>query len=787
MTPRVQKPAFEYAAAATAAAFGWSAVCSWRGMVAEPGQYLGPAFVAAVLIALLGATGRSLRLRWYATLAVQLVALLIWFQHRQYGAGPLGGWLPTPRGVAEVIDQVRDGADAINTYAAPVATSYADAPVYLVACAVLILLLIDLIACGLRLPAWAGLPVLVAVTIPISILDDGLPSVVYLSTGLLFAVLLAVLEVDRALTWGPVVDDRSAPVRRTARLPVVTLAAPALLLGATATVLAMIVSLGVPLGDGLFRRDSGSGSGSGGSGRVNLTNPLVDLRRDLVRTDPITLLDVTTDSRDLSYLRLTILDSFTDGAWGPSPRDLGEENRADGELPTPLGVIVSEAGPTSTWSLRTGTNFATSWLPTPSVTRSISIVQGDWRYDPNFLDVASTDDPPRRGVEYELTAYSPAVSAEELARSAPAPISVMRPMTALPPMPPVVQQIAEQVTAGGSTVQAKAALLQDWFRNSGGFSYSLDPAPGDGLEQLARFITIDKVGYCEQFAAAMALMARSIGIPARVVVGLLNPSETVGASYRYTTDDLHAWPEIYFSGAGWIRFEPTPSSRSGAAPGWTRENVEAPAPNPSPSASTNAPTQAPRPSAPVEETPTGAASGGNETVPTAAVVAVGAVLLILVLLLPAMVRAGQRRRRFRPGPEGNIEVENLWHELQATAVDVGAPWPDHRSPRMVAETISSWVGSAQGGTIKQADRTSLDELVSLVEHSRYGDGFAIGSDQSAAAVAAARRWTELIWESVSSSRSRLARLVPRSVLGRRDDLPIGSADQADELETTTRR
>ena len=58
----------------------------------------------------------------------------------------------------------------------------------------------------------------------------------------------------------------------------------------------------------------------------------------------------------------------------------------------------------------------------------------------------------------------------------------------------------------------------------------------------------------------MAVMARSLEIPARVAVGFLAPEQLQDGSFQYTSDDLHAWPEIYFGGSGWVRFEPTPSS-----------------------------------------------------------------------------------------------------------------------------------------------------------------------------------------------------------------------------------
>ena len=78
-----------------------------------------------------------------------------------------------------------------------------------------------------------------------------------------------------------------------------------------------------------------------------------------------------------------------------------------------------------------------------------------------------------------------------------------------------------------------------------------------------------RVGYCEQFAASMAIMARIIGIPARVAVGFLEGDASGPNEYEFSAHDLHAWPELFFPGAGWVRFEPTPGDRAPTVPDYT--------------------------------------------------------------------------------------------------------------------------------------------------------------------------------------------------------------------------
>src|SRR5690606_36499419 len=70
-------------------------------------------------------------------------------------------------------------------------------------------------------------------------------------------------------------------------------------------------------------------------------------------------------------------------------------------------------------------------------------------------------------------------------------------------------------------------------------------------------------GDCEQFAASMALMARIIGIPSRVAMGYTPGSEVRPGEWVVRSRDAHAWPELYFQGTGWVRFEPTPAGVAG--------------------------------------------------------------------------------------------------------------------------------------------------------------------------------------------------------------------------------
>jgi transglutaminase-like putative cysteine protease len=122
-------------------------------------------------------------------------------------------------------------------------------------------------------------------------------------------------------------------------------------------------------------------------------------------------------------------------------------------------------------------------------------------------------------------------------------------------LPPAVADTAAEVVGGEIDLYQKAQLLLQHFQ-TGGYTYSLSPPGGSG-HPLDVFLTT-KIGYCEHFASAMALMLRSVGVPARMVVGYLggdyNPN---GDYYLVRQRSAHAWVEAYIGG-GWLRLDPTP-------------------------------------------------------------------------------------------------------------------------------------------------------------------------------------------------------------------------------------
>jgi hypothetical protein len=208
------------------------------------------------------------------------------------------------------------------------------------------------------------------------------------------------------------------------------------------------------------------------------------------------------------------------------------------------------------------------WLPSAYAARSID-VENDMavKFDEASgtlivpADLSSSD-----ALQYTVESAVPRFS-DEL-RNAPAEIPgrILDRYTRLPgDFSERVAQLAASLTAGETTQFDRALALQDYLRT---FEYTTDIQRGHGKNAMERFLLDPengRRGYCEQFAAAFAAMARSLDIPARVAVGFTEGDEDDNQDglFRVKGRNAHAWPEVYFEGEGWVPFEPTPDRGPG--------------------------------------------------------------------------------------------------------------------------------------------------------------------------------------------------------------------------------
>jgi transglutaminase-like putative cysteine protease len=199
--------------------------------------------------------------------------------------------------------------------------------------------------------------------------------------------------------------------------------------------------------------------------------------------------------------------------------------------------------------------------------------------------VALLPDGLHRGQRYAIWSYAPRPTPEQLVQvAARYPVALTRPERELEltkqvsapafgtsdrerrmsglltgRLQPYVDLYAQARAVAGETKSpyAAAVALERWFRVTGGFTYSEQPAPTPGLPPLVGFVVQTRSGYCQHYAGAMALMLRLLGIPARVAVGFV-PGRYHDGTWTVTDHDAHAWVEVWFQKYGWLAFDPTP-------------------------------------------------------------------------------------------------------------------------------------------------------------------------------------------------------------------------------------
>ncbi len=746
----------------------WVALLSWSPLVTDAGRFLVPALVSGVLIALIGTWARGARLPLPLVLLLQVVGCVLWFGLRFSGDGVLG-LLPTPGHLGGLVDMVQQGSATINKYASPVPARFSDVAGFLTVSGTGLMLVADVLGCGLRRAPLVGLPVLLTMTIPISVLVEPMSLWVFAATAAAFLALLAWQNLTRLHGWGrqvggpPGGSGNGSLVATSTGVSVLALAG------------ALVLTLIVPVGHGLDLHGAG-GSGPGDrNSQVTVVNPIVNLRRDLLHETHTSLLTARTNAANASYLRLAVLDDFTGTQWRPSPRQLPSGNTLDAPLPRAPGLNAGIPGVQTEWEIKLSQHFRTNWLPTPYPETRV-YVPGDWRYAANTLDIVNVGKPDAsRGLSYRVDAFQPAFTPRLLEVSSfAAPPEIQQRMTRLPhDIPPVIGRVAHRVVRGSDSEYQEAVRLQDWFRSKGGFTYSLAAGPGSGMQLIANFITKGKVGYCEQFAAAMAIMGRTLGIPTRVVVGFLHPEKVGHHLWHYTSDNLHSWPEFYFGGVGWVRFEPTPGVHTGQAPRYTdpqarqaapHQPATIPMPTPTASAKTVQPTE---PKARHRD----GGPGGHDSWWAA----LGVIVVLLGLAgLPGLVRRQRRRRWLDPDHPPSECVRGAWWELRATAVDNGVGWLEGRSPRQTLAKLRERV------TADPALVAELDWFTVQVERHRFAADFDLSAQERARVRRVVADWSQAIRENAPDRARRWARLWPRTVFeaapdNRRQPEPAGSA------------
>ncbi|MBJ7359120.1 DUF3488 and transglutaminase-like domain-containing protein [Nocardioides sp.] len=706
----------------------WVALLSWRGFVELSGHFLGPLLLLGVVLVVTGILARWWRAPAAVVLLAQVASTAITASLMLTGSP-----LPVGSAWARLTEKLGDAVDSANRFAPPVPADAPGVDPILIAGGLGLMLLVDFLACTVRRVPLAGLPLLTIFSVPLSMLGSGPAWWVFVLTAAGFLAMLFVHEDEQVSRWGRSLErDRGGLDADAFGVRTGAVRASAGAIGGVVTALAIVVPAAIPT---LELQVFDWGPGSGGSGDINIDNPMVDLRRDLIQGDDDPLLQVVTDDPDPSYLRIAVLNRFSSEAWSSGDRDVPSSNQANGPMPSLEGVDPAVPRQEYDYAIAATDDFTSTWLPTTTHVSRVE-AEGDWRYDLDTRDFLASDKGlDTAGLDWELTSVELDLDANDLAVAASSTGLVSDEFTDLPSgLDDEIRQLALDVTEQAPSRFEKAVALQNWFRRGGGFTYDKSTPGDNGADDLLTFLSDGpggRTGYCEQFAASMAVMARILGIPARVAVGFLRPEEVRPDTFVYSAHDLHAWPELYIAGAGWVRFEPTPGGRAQSVPDYTTELVNLPeetdpTTNPSQDDIQNPVRDSPT-AAPDQQDDNAAGSDGAADVPWLGILGTTAAVLLLVglLLAPRAVRRRRRSARLAGGPE------DAWLELRDSVRDLGLVWPRGRSPRQTADTLVRWFGAAPDEFTPERPRRgpetnpeavdALDRLVLALELSRYAE------------------------------------------------------------------
>ena len=605
--------------------------------------------------------------------------------------------------------------------------------------------------------ALAAVPALVILIVPGVVTGAPAAPGLVIATGIAFLVLL----------WLSV-----RPVQR---------AFPAAVVGAIGLVVAVGLPAIVPLNASWLSGVTGAIQSPVQPGRPGT---LLNLGQDLRQPNELEVFRYRSSDGRPEYLKLANLDEFGTGDWVPTTTDAAKSETADQQQwAVGINPRLSSRGDVT---IRV-TGLSSNYLPVPAgavsiESRSTNLDLSQWRWMGESSTVRSTGPATPRGATYEVYGastwsgeYLDAIAGSGLlgradGRGFATPsANQLRTDRELPDKLPVsIARTAQRVAGSAATDYEKGRALEQWFR-SDLFTYS-ETAPveqgydGDSMDVVAKFLQV-REGYCVHFSSAMAVMARTLGIPSRIAVGYRAGSTQADGEYTVSNRQLHSWPELYIKGAGWVAFEPTPDSDAAATPSTeatSTPSAAAPeAPLPAPGESAPAASETPTPSASAAPGAAGTTGGGGNG-PLG--LAVGLVIAVALLVSPALVRALRRRTRLGAVRSGRSPAVNAWREALDDVADHGyapglAPPGDAAAAARTARAVLGRLRPSVPATVLP----HLEAIVDAVDRERFAVGGAASVD-AAALLAAVQEARVALDASASGARVLRSRLVPPSLL-----------------------
>lgn len=738
--------------------------------VIDRGWWVPGALGLAAAILAAGFAARWLRLPGVAVALIEGVVWLVGLT-AMFASGTAIAWIiPTPATFELVPAYVSAAVDEIMLSAAPLQAGPALTFV-LVAAIGIVALAMDHVVLTARMPLLAGVGFLAVSLIPaIAVPGDlDLTAFVWLAVSILF---LLRTDTRARQRQDAAVPATRRPTRSDDPMPAAGVAATAIGIGAVAVLVALVATPLLPA-------PAARAGSSGGLGTGTTIDPTLQLGDDLRQPREVEVLSMRSTAPSPPYLRAVTLSRFDGAVWQPDagrtlPLTTGDDFPP---LETDPEITVNEYRTTVEI-----TDLNSPWLPVAFPATTVTGLEGDWgAVTQNRTVVTRTGS--TRGQVYEVLSSQPRPTLEQI-RARASGGDLRDEVYELPAdLPPIIEQTARELTANAETDFDRLQTLQAWFRGPE-FAYSLeapveDGFDGSGADAVAQFLE-QREGYCVHFASAFALMARTLGMPARIVVGYLpgvNTSATTQGQtiYSVLSSQLHAWPEVHFPGIGWVAFEPTnslgvPTSFASGV----RPDIGTPA--------DRAPQEAAQPDGEQSAAPTTGARSQDDILaggatpgasgPGSAWPGIGiAALVLAVLAAPGLVREARRRQLLAAATGG--DAASAWLSLQELAIDLRIPVPGAESPRAFAARLVAEHG---------APRDAMDVLVSAIERASYahdprrahhadfahGDAFATALGEVAAGLRAAS----------TVGRRILAVTVPRSLVVRPGSAYAGGLELA---------
>jgi transglutaminase-like putative cysteine protease len=303
------------------------------------------------------------------------------------------------------------------------------------------------------------------------------------------------------------------------------------------------------------------------------TSPLSGMRSYIKNHKKDTLLTVKNLPAS-TPVRLAVMDRFDGSVWNLS--DSSEASDSSNYRRVGTSIASNEQGDRFTATFTVDKGLADTWLPLAGAATGVTFAGGDDNdtfYYNNDTDSAIFPSGTSKGLAYTESGIITKKPTDKQVSDAEA-ARISQPQAQ--DVPDSASKLATSIAGGQSAGGAAATALADTLKDSGWFSHGLEgdyPSDaGHGNYRVNKLLAgTAMVGDSEQYASAMALMARELGLPSRVVLGFLPKDEdgeitdsrtektaNNGTSIKFTGNDVTAWVEIKLQGLGWVAFYPTP-------------------------------------------------------------------------------------------------------------------------------------------------------------------------------------------------------------------------------------